>query len=179
MARPVNLLRWREKRRRDCLHFWALLFVGSWLIALVWFVANRAEGEHQHQKQALQQASDNAVYQGLVQRERQFKDGQQRRMLWLTHEKEREATRQWQSRLLALAENMPEQAWLTAIRWEGYSLNFSGLANRFPALTELDAAVRQLADFRVIDPGPVRRDAQGRWEFSYRMLAEVENVAPR
>lgn len=179
MARPVNLLRWREKRRRDCLRFWALLFVGSWLIALVWFVANRVEGVHQHQKQALWQASDNAVYQALMQRERQFKDEQQRRMLWLTHEKEREATRQWQSRLLALAENMPEQAWLTALEWEGHSLSFTGLANRFLSLTELDASVRLIAGSQIVNPGPVRRDAQGRWEFSYRMLAEVENVAPR
>jgi pilus assembly protein HofN len=179
MVRPVNLLRWREKRRRECLRFWALLFMGAWLIVLVGFVANRTERAHQHQKQALRQASDNAVYQALVQRERQFKAQQQRRMLWLTHEKEQEATRQWQSRLLALAKNIPEQAWLTAIQWEGHSLSFTGLANRFPALTELDAAVRHLAGFPLVDPGPIRRDTKGRWQFSYKVSAEVENVTPR
>jgi pilus assembly protein HofN len=179
MARPVNLLRWREIRRRDCLRFWGLLFVGSWLIAMTLIIAVRAGQTHQRTWQALRQESNQTLLQTFIQRERQLKVEHQRREALQEHERRRESTYRWQSTLLILAEQMPEQAWLTAMQWQGDSLSFSGLANRFSALSQIDRTVRSLSGFRSITPGATRRDEQGRWQFSYQLQVEVNDVDAR
>lgn len=179
MGRPINLLRWREKRRRECLRFWILLFVGAWLVALASIAAVRAVERPLQQWQALWQENDRAVYQSLIQREQLLREEQQRRRQRQALEQKRDATRRWQPRLLVIAERMPEEAWLTALQWQGETLSISGLANRFAALAEFDAALRQLPDFRRVEPGAVHRDREGRWQFSYRLLMEVDDVSLR
>lgn len=179
MTRPVNLLCWREMRRRDCLRFWGLLFVGSWLIALALIIAARAGQVHQRAWQALRHESNQTLLQTLIQRERLLTAQQQSREALQVHERRREFTRRWQSTLLMLAEKMPEQAWLTAMQWQGNALSFTGLANRFSALSQIDSMVRNLTGFRSITPGATRRDEQGRWQFSYQLQVEVNDVDVR
>ncbi|MFG6655393.1 PilN domain-containing protein [Scandinavium sp. M-37] len=172
MARPLNLLRWRERRRRECVRFWGLLFVGAWLIALMLIFAGRAGQMHQQKEQALRQQNDRALLQAFIQREQQLHAELERRENVETHRRERALTRRWQSTLQRLAEYLPEQAWLTAVTWQGNAFSFTGLANRFPALSQVDTAVRSLPGFRAVSPGAMLRDAQGHWQFSYQLQAE-------
>ncbi|WP_176504311.1 PilN domain-containing protein [Enterobacter sp. CC120223-11] len=179
MGRPINLLDWRERRRRECLRFWGLLFAGAWLIALALMAALRAEASSSLRGQNLRQENDRAVHQALVQREQPLRAEQQRRMRRLASEQKREATRRWQSMLLALSEQIPQQAWLKTLQWQGEALSFSGLANRFTALAQLATAVSQLEGVRAAESGPVRRDREGRWQFSYELLMEANNGSLR
>ncbi|MGU3525557.1 PilN domain-containing protein [Enterobacteriaceae bacterium C23F] len=179
MAHAVNLLDWRKRHRRECLRFWSLLSVGAGLIALA-VIAVFQTGESSSQRwQLLWQENDRAVHQALVQREQQLRVEQQQKLRWLASEQKRGATRRWQSTLLALAEQIPEQVWLKTLQWQGEALSLSGTANRFPALGQLDAAVSRLAGFRKVNPGPVHRDREGRWQFSYELLSEVNHAPTR
>lgn len=179
MAQTVNLLDWRERQRRDCLRLWGLLFAGAWLIALLLGIALRSGQGHLRTWRELHQTSDRALLQALIQREKQLTVQQQRQSLWLAHEHQREATRSWEATLTWLADQLPEQAWLTTLQWQGDALRFAGLANRFAALSQLDSIVRRWPGFRRVTPGPVKRDEQGRWQFSYQLEREVSDAAAR
>lgn len=179
MARPVNLLHWRERRRRECLRFWGLMFAGAWLIALTLIIAGRTGQTYQHRWQELRQESDRALLQAFVQRERLLSAGYQRLEILRKEAQQREDTRRWQSTLEMLAQQIPEQAWLTALQWQGNVLSLSGLANRFPALSQMDSAVRSLPGFYSVTAGSTRRDEQGRWQFGYQLQAGGSDVDVR
>lgn len=179
MTRPVNLLPWREKRRRECVRFWGWLFIGVWLVAFASAITLRMGRTPEQTGLRLKQESDRALMRAFTEREHKLAAGQQ---LWLQIQEQqsrREATRLWQTTLDSLARQMPEQAWLTALQWQGDTLSFSGLANRFPALAQLDAAARSLPDFDAVTPGATRRDEQGRWQFSYQLRREATHAQAR
>jgi pilus assembly protein HofN len=179
MVRPLNLLCWRERRRTECLRFWGLLFAGSWLITLLLILSGRAGHAYQQQWQALRQQNDRALLQALILREGRLKANLQQREASQVRVWQQALTRRWQSTLLKLAEQLPEQAWLTAVQWQGDAFSFSGLANRFPAISQVDTAVRSLPGFRTVSPGAIHRDAQGRWQFSYQLQTEAHDVESR
>lgn len=177
MSRSVNLLPWRESRRRDCLRYWALLCVGLWLIALAHIVSTRLSHAQYRRWLDVRTVNDNALLQALVRREKALRaelahwEAEQRQAA------QRAQTMAWQSTLQTLAEKMPSQAWLTAVRWQGRVLEISGLANRFPALTEMDSALKALPGFRVVQPGATRQDPEGRWQFSYQLRQGESDVS--
>lgn len=179
MPRQVNLLRWREQRRRECLRFWGAMCIGVVLITLALIIAGRARQSQQHAWLALRQQSDQAVRQMLSQQERRLRAEQARVRVVQRRELQRAMTLRWQTTLLALAEKMPAQAWLTALEWQGEALRFTGLANRFPALTQVERVARSLTGFGPVTPGATRRDEQGRWQFSYQLQTEAVDAEAR
>ena len=97
---------------------------------------------------------------------------QQRQQRWLqvqARNKQREQTRNWQQVLQGLAELLPEQAWLTKITWQQETLELTGNTLNFAALRALEAQLRQQPLFTLGSPGETLQDAQGRWQFHYRL----------
>lgn len=179
MLRQVNLLRWREQRRRECLRFWGAMCIGVALITLALIIAGRARQSQQHAWLVLRLHSDQAVRQMLNQQEQRLRVEQARVRVVQRREHQRALTLRWQTTLLTLAEKMPAQAWLTALEWQGDALRFAGLANRFPALTQVERVARSLPGFGAVTPGATRRDEQGRWQFSYQLQTEAVDAEIR
>ena len=69
-----------------------------------------------------------------------------------------------------LAELLPERAWLTKITWQQETLELTGNTLSFAALKALEAQLRQLPLFKLGSPGETQQDAQGRWQFHYRLM---------
>lgn len=84
--------------------------------------------------------------------------------------KQREQTRSWQRVLQRLSELLPEQAWLTKITWQQETLELTGNTLSFAALKALEAQLRQLPLFKLGSHGETQQDAQGRWQFHYRLM---------
>ncbi|MCS2157395.1 fimbrial assembly protein [Scandinavium sp. H11S7] len=179
MRRQVNLLCWREQRRRECLRLWGVLFIGVLLIALALIIAGRVRQSQQHTWLALRQESDQVVRQMLTRQEQRLREDRERGLVAQRREQQRALTLRWQTTLLTLAEKMPAQAWLTALEWQGDALRFSGLANRFPTLTQVEIVARSLPGFGAVTPGATRRDEQGRWQFSYQLQTEAVDAEVR
>ena len=75
----------------------------------------------------------------------------------------------WQPRLQALAADLPAQAWLTRLEYQGVLLTLDGLALNLQALTSVEAALTRVAGFAPAKAGGTQRDAEGRWQFSFSL----------
>ena len=98
---------------------------------------------------------------------------QQRQQRWQqvqARNKQREQTRSWQSVLQELAELLPKQAWLTKMAWQQDTLELTGNTLNFAALKTLEAQLRQQPLFQLSSSGETQQDAQGRWQFHYRLI---------
>lgn len=74
-----------------------------------------------------------------------------------------------QPRLQALAADLPAQAWLTRLEYQGVLLTLDGLALNLQALTSVEAALTRVAGFAPAKAGGTQRDAEGRWQFSFTL----------
>lgn len=179
MSQAINLLRWREKRRRRCLRLWLLLLAGLCLISTAVWLHGFSVRALSHTWRAAITENQKPLSEALSQREQHLKEQQQRWHERALLEKQRASTQQWQGHLQALAEQLPEQAWLTTLQWQNETLHFTGVASQFSALARLAQVVKQLPGFQPGTAGAVHRDDQGRWQFSYQLLKEVEHESPR
>lgn len=173
--RTANLLPWRQRQKRHCLRFWGLLFIGSLLLSLILFVTSRASLPLMMRVSALWQASDLSLRQALELRHKQWTARQsmhQQQQRWM---QQKAMTVAWQPALIALASAIPQQAWLAQLRFQHSTLSLSGYAATLPSLKALETALRQLPGFTLGAPGEIKRDAQGRWQFSWS-LTRKENV---
>lgn len=173
MIATINLLPWRQSQRRACLRFWGGLFSGSLLLIVgcalryytvviegnratdIWIAAEKTRGE------ALV-----AQKTHLLQRQQQWQQRQQRKT-------QRDQTRSWQPMLAGLVNILPEQAWLTTLTWQHEVLELRGMAQNFSALNALETQLRKQPFFRLGSPGETLQDAQGRWQFHYRLTRSV------
>ena len=57
---------------------------------------------------------------------------------------------------------------------QGITLN--GLALNLKAVAALEKALSKLEDFQPVTPGATRRDAQGRWSFSFFLAGETTDA---
>ncbi len=75
------------------------------------------------------------------------------REAWQQHQRQRQqyqrrsAIAAWQPRLQALAADLPAQAWLTRLEYQGVLLTLDGLALNLQALTSVEAALTRVAGF--------------------------------
>ncbi|MDU4431313.1 MAG: DNA utilization protein HofN [Pluralibacter gergoviae] len=169
MPRPVDLLPWRQNRRRRVLRFWGLMFAALPLLAAALYGRQQAEQIHTQALTAAWTHADASLSRALAAREtlleaRLAEEARLRRRLVRLRQ-----TAGWESALTTLAAQLPERAWLTAVGWREGTLSLSGLTARFATLAELDAALRALPHWDGVTPGATRRDARGRWQFSYRL----------
>ncbi|OUH15785.1 pilus assembly protein HofN [Klebsiella pneumoniae] len=97
------------------------------------------------------------------------------REAWQQHQRQRQqyqrrsAIAAWQPRLQALAADLPAQAWLTRLEYQGVLLTLDGLAHNLKALTSVEAALTRVAGFAPAKAGGTQRDAEGRWQFSFTL----------
>lgn len=175
----VNFLPWRRRRRQRCVRIWAVSFVASAVVmgfsGFLW----RASVAADLHRVTIWQHADTALLNALAVGEKSL---QVRRQTWLK-EQERRRRRQdtlaWQQTLLSLAINLPQNAWLTQLRWQQNQLTLSGLANTAGALSALEQQLRSLAGFQLQQTGAMERDAQGRWQFHYQLNKERTDASQR
>ncbi len=79
-------------------------------------------------------------------------------------------------RLLSLAALLPEPLWLTRLDYQPQGITLNGLALNLKAVAALEKALSKLKDFQPVTPGATRRDAQGRWSFSFFLAGETTDV---
>ena len=151
MTHVVNLLPWRDLRRRQRLRYTLLLAIG---------IATAG---------ALLLAS-------VKQRELPMRGAWQQDQRGRQQQRRRAAIAAWQPRLQALAADLPAQAWLTRLEYQGVLLTLDGLALNLQALTSVEAALTRVAGFAPAKAGGTQRDAEGRWQFSFTLAEERADV---
>lgn len=179
MRRPVNLLSWREVRRRNCVRFWVMMFSGLWLAVILQIVTGRLAHAQLLARQEVYRVNERELSALLANKEKTLHEQHLRWAAAQVHELRRKQTANWEAMLLTLAEKLPEQAWLTALQWQGNQLGLTGMAMRFPALSSVDQMVKSLPGIASVTPGPTRQDKQGRWQFSYQLRVGEADVGAR
>ena len=173
MTATINLLPWRQSRRYACLQWWGALLSGSLLvivgIALGYYALSRVDNRVElllADAEKIRAETLIALKPRLQQRQQQWQKAQQR-------EKRREQMRSWQSVLQGMAALLPEQAWLTGMTWQQDTLELTGLTLNVAALHRLETQLRKHPGFQLGSSAETRQDAQGRWQFHYRLIRSV------
>ncbi|ANI80936.1 PilN domain-containing protein [Kosakonia oryzae] len=175
----VNFLPWRQYRRRRRVRFWMSVFIASLLltggVGLLW----RASVAVELHGRALWQQADAALLASLKAGEKPLLARQEAWRREQVRKQRRQDTQAWQPRLLSLAANLPQNAWLTQLRWQQNQLTLSGFARSVRALGVLEQQLRSIAGFQLQPTGAMERDAQGRWQFHYQLNKENKDVPER
>lgn len=170
MIATINLLPWRQTRRRACLRFWSVLFGASLLLSSGVLLRYYSVLSVENQVELLLADAEKTRAEALMALKPRVQLRQQRWQQVQARNKQREQTRSWQRVLQRLAELLPERAWLTKITWQQDTLELTGNTLSFAALKVLEAQLRQLPLFKLGSPGETQQDAQGRWQFHYRLM---------
>lgn len=175
----VNFLPWRQYRRRRSVRLWTGIFIASLLltggVGLFW----RASVAVNLHGRVLWQQADAALLASLKAGEKPLLARQEAWRREQMHRQRRQDTQAWQPRLLSLAANLPQNAWLTQLRWQQNQLTLSGFASSVRALGVLEQQLRSIAGFQLQQTGAMERDAQGRWQFHYQLNKENKDVPER
>ena len=154
MTHVVNLLPWRDLRRRQRLRYVLLLTIGIVLLGGMGLLVSRTARLQRDFLATLHTTADAQLLASLKQRQQYQR---------------RSAIAAWQPRLQALAADLPAQAWLTRLEYQGVLLTLDGLALNLQALTSVEAALTRVAGFAPAKAGGTQRDAEGRWQFSFTL----------
>lgn len=179
MSHAVNLLAWRAVRRRECLRFWTLMFLGAALVAASWWCRGWSHSRLEHQHLELIRQSHADCLQALTMRERQLQAIQPQLAQQQQRASRQLSTSRWQSTLSSLADVLPPHTWLTQLEWQDAVLSLKGHALHFSALSALEAALNLVPDFHSASPGLTARDAKKGWQFSYHLSREVPHADTR
>jgi pilus assembly protein HofN len=163
----TNFLPWRHRRQQHCWRFWGLLFIGSLLVSLVAVMSLRVVNGLKTRVIEAHLASETAIHQALIARRAQQAPPRTPETGVL-----RARTQAWQKALVSLASIMPDQAWLTQMRYQQSRLELSGYAATQSALVGLGESLRQLPGFTLGPAGEMLQDAQGRWTFSFTLTSQ-------
>ena len=169
MSHPVNFLPWRQSRRRECLRFWSVMFSVALLLTIALACIHEVTLTAQKRADAQWPIAEKERAAALLAIQPRL---QQRQTAWqqaLQQQTEYEQTRRWQSVLEGMAALLPGQAWLTRLSWQQGTLELEGYATTFLALNTLETALRHHPDFPLAGSGATQQDAQGRWQFHYRL----------
>ncbi|MGY5955077.1 PilN domain-containing protein [Kosakonia sp. BK9b] len=176
MSQMVNFLPWRQRRRQRRVRGWAALFTATVLLLFVVGAGWRSTLSVDLQALTLWQQSDHALLAALVAAEQPLQTKWQRWLAAQARLQRQQQTRAWRPILTALAENLPQQAWLTQLRWQQNTLELIGLTSAVAALSELEHALQQVQGFQLLPAGATMRDAQGRWQFHYQLNKEPQHA---
>ncbi|ENZ7485988.1 PilN domain-containing protein [Klebsiella aerogenes] len=176
MAQQINLLPWRETRRRQRLRLGGLLAAAMALSIATLTIATRTLRQMDVAQQVMRAQADNVLYSALLHRERDMREEIQRGERQARQAQRRAETRAWQPRLLSLAALLPEPLWLTRLDYQPQGITLYGLALNLKAVAALEKALSKLEGFQPVTPGATRRDAQGRWSFSFFLAGETTDA---
>lgn len=163
----TNFLPWRHRRQQHCWRLWGLLFIGSLLISLAAVMSLRAVNGLKARVLEAHLASETTIHKALIARSPQQTPPRTSETGVL-----RARTQAWQKALVSLASIMPDQAWLTQLRYQQSRLELAGYAATQSALVGLGEALRQMPGFTLGPAGEMQQDAQGRWTFSFTLTSE-------
>ena len=178
MSVAVNFLPWRQSRQRKRLRLAFFIVTGVMLALLVAGASRQVESRLQETLLACHVDAEGQLIRALTQREAQFRLRLEERAQQQRQQATRRQTFAWQARLVALAEQLPPQAWLTSLSYQNDELSLSGVLARFSALHALDEQMQRIDGFGPAVAGKMARDKDGRWLFSYQMKRRVADVAP-
>lgn len=178
MVQAVNFLPWRARRQRQCLRLWLTIFSFTLLLIVLLAAMQRMQTAQENRRLELIQQAGITLQTGLAQRKTNLLARQAEHQARQQRYRQLQATREWQQILTRLADTLPEQAWLSELRFQKGTLSLAGYAVSFTALGRLEAALSVLPSLRRGKPGSASRDAQGRWQFEYALVLDVSH-APR
>lgn len=172
MTRAINFLPWRATRRRQQRRIGLLYAVGFLLALSTIALANRATRHADEVLAAARSAGESQLYSALRQRESVMREQQQQLEQRRLRQQKRALTAAWQPRLRIIATRLPDHAWLTRLEYQHNALTLQGLALNLQALASLERGLSQVMGFRPATAGETRRDAQGRWQFSFSLAGD-------
>lgn len=176
MAQAVNFLPWRARRQRQCLRLWLTIFSVTLLLIVLLAAVIRMRTSQESRRLGLVQQAGITLQAGLAQRRANLLARQAEQQAQQQRQQRLQATREWQQILTRLAGTLPEQAWLSELRFQQGALSLAGYAVSFTALSQLETALHALPGLRMGKPGSASRDAQGRWQFDYALLLDVSHA---
>lgn len=176
MAQAVNFLPWRARRQRQCLRLWLTIFSVTLLLIVLLAAMLRMQTAQKNRRLELIQQAGITLQTGLAQRKTNLLARQAEYQARQQRYRQLQATREWQQILTRLADTLPEQAWLSELRFQQRTLSLAGYAVSFTALSQLETALYALPGLRMGKPGPASRDAQGRWQFDYALVLDVRHA---
>lgn len=176
MVRTVNLLPWRARQQRQCLRLWLTIFSATLLLIVLLTAMLRMQTAQESQRLELVQQAGITLQAGLTQRQASLLARQAEHQVQQQRQQRLQATREWQRILTRLADTLPEQAWLSELRYQQGALSLAGYAASFTALSQLETALYALPGLRMGKPGSAKRDAQGRWQFNYALVLDVRHA---
>ena len=156
MTHVVNLLPWRDLRRRQRLRYVLLLTIGIVLLGGMGLLVSRTARLQRDFLATLHTTADAQLLASLKQREQAMREAWQQHQRQRQQYQRRSAIAAWQPRLQALAADLPAQAWLTRLEYQGVLLTLDGLALNLQALTSVEAALTRVAGFAPAKAGPVQ-----------------------
>lgn len=172
MLPVVNFLPWRRLRQRRSARRWACAFLLTALVIAASGIAWQGQAALRFHRAALWQHSDGEIAAALDGAKKPLQLRQQQWRQAQARASRQQNTRLWRDTLLALAERLPPQAWLTELRWQQERLTLSGLAGSFSALREMELRLQGVVGFALQPAGAMARDTQGRWRFHYQLNRE-------
>nr|WP_259610397.1 DNA uptake porin HofQ [Klebsiella pneumoniae] len=128
MTHVVNLLPWRDLRRRQRLRYVLLLTIGIVLLGVMGLLVSRTARLQRDFLATLHTTADAQLLASLKQREQAMREAWQQHQRQRQQYQRRSAIAAWQPRLQALAADLPAQAWLTRLEYQGVLLTLDGLA---------------------------------------------------
>nr|WP_318383362.1 PilN domain-containing protein [uncultured Enterobacter sp.] len=169
MSYTVNLLPWRQQRQQRCRNVWCTVFSGTLLVMALITLMLRMNTQLEQRRLALTQQADSALINDFKRRATERQAAAARAQRDLAQAQRRIDTRGWRSTLVQLAEQMPEAAWLTQLRYQHGNLELEGISLSFDALAQLEHALKRLPGFSLGKTGATERDEQGRWQFHFQL----------
>lgn len=154
MTHVVNLLPWRDLRRRQRLRYVLLLTIGIVLLGGMGLLVSRTARLQRDFLATLHTTADAQLLASLKQREQAMREAWQQHQRQRQQYQRRSAIAAWQPRLQALAADLPAQAWLTRLEYQGVLLTLDGLALNLQAVQRGGCADSR----RGIRAGKSRRD---------------------
>ena len=179
MGGLINLLPWREARRRQRIRLGGLLAVGVILSIIALTLSLRTLRQVEAEQRAARAQAENQIYSAFAQREGALREQLQHGEWQAQRVRRRVATQAWQPRLLALAALLPESLWLTRFDYQPQGITLSGLALNLQSVAALEKALGKLEGFLPAKAGATRRDEQGRWSFSFFLAGETGHAERR
>ena len=169
MQSPVNFLPWRQQRRSACLRLWSGLFSASAAIVLALMLSGYAIRSMNGRVNEVLLRAEQQLAAALATMKPRLEARQRQAQQVIQRDRLQEQTRRWQTALENLTLNLPAQAWLTSMDYQQSTLALSGKALTFSTLSALETALRDSTVFEINHTGATQRDAQGYWQFQYRL----------
>lgn len=177
--RPLNLIPWRARVRRQRLRFWLLLLVGSQLIALALGLRNgmarNSEFQHYwHNSDAARVTAMETRLKALTALNETLQSREQ-----VVHQRTALLAEnpRWAQRLTRLADTIPERVWLAEITFTDRQLLLQGVANEAAALMLFQRDSWMGPGFSQPTPGAISRANNGQLTFTLSWQQEGDRNA--